>query len=252
MKTGNLTLVLLLLALVWPATAFGQLAVLHSGGFAEPYREVLPRFEKASGLSVTSTQAASQGPGANTIPALLRSGAAADVVIMTKEGLNELIAEGRIDPATVVDLAAAGLGAAVRAGLPKPDISSVEGFKQALQRARSINIISTTGIYMTDKLFPALGIASEVGKKVNNVGLANLPQSDTDLVLRPISEIINLPGFDYVGPIPKEIQYVSVFTAAVVRGSKRVEEAKRLITFLSSDEAAAAARKSGMEPVQRK
>ena len=89
-------------ALLWPSPALAQLTVLHSGGFAAPYQEVLPTFENTTGLKVASTQASSQGQTSNTIPSRLRAGMAADVVIMTREGLTELVAEGRIDANSIV------------------------------------------------------------------------------------------------------------------------------------------------------
>ena len=150
---------------------------------------------------------------------------------------------------TAVDLAQSPLGLAVRAGAPKPDITSVEGFKQAVLRARSVNFVSTTAVYMNEKLFPSLGIADAAARKANGDSLANLPSTQVDLVLRPVSEIMRLPGFDFVGPVPEQIQFVSVFTAAVVTGSKQADAAKRLVAFLSSDEALAVAKKNGMESV---
>jgi molybdate transport system substrate-binding protein len=241
--------------LVWtvvlflPAVAFGQLNVLHSGGFAGPYRELLPSFERNSGSTVTSTLSFSQGSGPDTIPALLERGVAADVLIMSREGLNDLIARGRIITGTVVDLAQAPLGVAVRRGAPKPDISTVEAFKQLVLRATLINFGSTTGLHLTEKVFPALGIAAEVARKTNGDRAASLVNTQVDLVLRPVSELLNLPGFDYVGPVPQAVQFISVFSAAVVSNSQRVAQAKQLITFLSSEEARAAARRHGMEPL---
>jgi len=242
-------LVPLVVACLWSATAFGQLDVLNSGGFAVPYRTVLPIFESNSGLIVSSTLAASQGSGPSTIPALLRSGAPADVVIMSKEGLNELVAEGRVLPETVVDLAQTPLGVAVRTGTPRPDIDTVEAFKQLVLQAKSINLVSTTGLYMTQELFPSLGIGSEVARKSNGDRMANLANTQVDLVLRPVSELINLSGFDFVGPLPAEIQFVSVFSAGAVTGTRRLEAAQRLIAFLSSEEVQKVAVDSGMQRV---
>jgi molybdate transport system substrate-binding protein len=235
-------------ACVWPGTAYAQLKVLHSGGFAAPYREVLPTFEIESGLTVTSTLAASQGAGPDSIPSLLRKGGSVDVVIMSREGLDEVIREGRVIPETAVDLAQAPLAVAVRSGRPKPQISSVETFRQAVLRATSVNFVSTTGLYLTEKLFPALGISEEMARKANGSSLENLLSTNVDMVLRPVSEIANLSGFEYVGTVPKEIQFVSVFSAAIVKGSSHLDTAKRLIAFLSSEQVRAAARRSGMEP----
>lgn len=235
-----------------PVSAFAQLVVLHSGGFAGPYRELLPSFEKASGLTVASTLGASQGSGPNTIPALLRKGVDADVVVLSTEGLEALAREGRILAGSVVNLAQSPLGLAVRAGAPRPDITTVDGFKQAVLRAASVNYVSTTAVYMNERLFPSLGIKDAVARKANDASMANLPASNVDLVLRPVSELIHLPGFDLVGPVPAQIQFMSVFSAAVVSGSKHVDAARRLIAVLSSDEAMAVARTHGMEPVARK
>lgn len=236
----------------WPAVACAQLTVLHSGGFAVPYRELLPAFERSSGVTVTSTLGASQGGGPTTIPSILRRGAAADVVIVSKEGLADLIAEGRIVPGTAVDLAQAPLGVAVRAGAPKPDISSVEAFKQVLLRARAVNLVSTTGIYLTETLFPRLGIGAEMARKANGSSVADLPNSPVDVVLRPVSEIVDVPGFVLVGAAPNEIQFVSVFTAAIVNGAQHPEAAKRLIAYLSSEAANVVARRHGMDVIEHR
>src|SRR6185436_14951812 len=129
---------------VAPATAFAQLKVITSGGFSAAYRELIPVFEQTTGITVTSTSGGSQGSGPNTIGAQLRRGVQADVVIMSKEGLADLIAEGRIAAGTNVDLAQAPVGVAVRAGAPKPDISTVDAFKQTLLRAKSITFTGST------------------------------------------------------------------------------------------------------------
>jgi molybdate transport system substrate-binding protein len=228
-------------ALLAPAPSFAQLQVLASGGFGAAYRELLPVFETRTGIKVTTTRAASQGSGSNTIPALIRAGTAADVVILSKEGLAEVVAQGRILAGSAVDLARVRLGVAVPAGAPKPDIRTVEGFKQMVLRAKSIDAVSTSAIYMKEKLFPRLGIPAETAAKFG-VGPA------TDIWIRPVSELQNVPGIDFVGPVPDEIQLVSVFSAAILSGSKQVDAARRLIGFLSSEEALPAIRRSGMEP----
>ena len=235
--------------LLCPAVTFAQLNVLASGGFSTPYRELLPAYEKSARVSVATTFGASQGSSPTTIPARLRSGAVADVVIMSEEGLDELVAESRVVPGSIVKLARTPLGMAIRTGGVRPDISTVDGFKQAVLRAKQINVVSTTGHYLTAKLFPALGIADEVSRKLNGDNRDSLQKTQVDMVLRPVSEIVDLPGFDFVGPVPKEIQYSSVFSAAIVNGAVHVEEAKRLIAFLASEEARPVIRRSGMEPL---
>jgi len=241
---------LIAIACLSPSALFGQLNVITSGGFAAAYQELIPAFETRSGISVKTTRGASQGDGPNTIPAQLRRGLAADIVIMSKEGLSELISGGKIVPGSAVDLAQARLGVGVRAGAPKPDISTVEGFKQMVLRAKFINIVSTTAIYMTEKLFPKLGITADIAGKIKGSTVGEVASGEVEITIRPVSEILTVPGVDFVGPVPAEIQFVSVFTAAIVAGSKHTEAAKQLITFLASEDAKPAIRKSGMQPAR--
>jgi molybdate transport system substrate-binding protein len=245
----RLVLVIALLAL--PAASFAQLNVIISGGFSFAYQEILPEFEKSTGIMVTTARGQSQGNGPNAIGAQLRRGAPADVVIMSREGLDQLIAEGRIVAGTDVDLARTPLGMVVRAGEPKPDISTVGAFKRSLLGAKSITFPdSTTGIFMTTTLFPRLGIANEIAGKITHTGVAAVAKGDAELAVQPVSELLLVPGVDFVGKLPAEIQYVSVFSTAQVAGSKSPELAKRLIAFLASESATKAMRKSGMEPLK--
>jgi molybdate transport system substrate-binding protein len=147
-----------------PTLSSAQLNVITSVGFETAYNELVPVFQKSSGITVSTKHFASQGSGPDTIAAQLRAGTAADVVIMSKEGLGELLAEGRIIPASAVDLAQVQLGVAVRAGAPKPDISTVDAFAQTLLSSKSINALSTTGLYLTEKL-PGLGYGPGVGRE---------------------------------------------------------------------------------------
>ena len=236
-----------------PTASFAQVRVIISGGFSAVYRELLPELERTSGITVTTGSGGSQGDGPNTIGAQLRRGVLADVVIMNKAGLGELIAEGRIAAGTNVDLARTYLGMAVRAGAPKPDISTVDAFKQTLLRAKSVTFdSSTTGIYLTTNLFPRLGIAEEMARKSTTSGVAAVARGDAEIAVQPISEILPVRGVDLVGTIPAEVQYVAVFAAAVVAGSKEMEASNRLIAFLASEAATAAMKKNGMEAARRR
>ena len=249
MRTSAIFVIAAVVAL--PAPAVAQITVITSGGFAAAYREILPDFERTTGITVTTTTGASQGSGPNTIGAQLRRGIPADVVIMSREGLDELIAEGRMHPGTATNLAMTPLGMAVRAGAPKPDISTVEAFKQTLLRAKSITFASsTTGIYLTTMLFPRLGIAGEMAAKSTTAAVAAVARGEAELAIQPVSELLRVAGTEFVGPIPNEIQYISIFAAAAVAGTKELERAERLIAFLNSDSAAAAIKKTGMEPVK--
>jgi molybdate transport system substrate-binding protein len=238
--------------LAWPTASFAQLKVIISGGFSAAYREVLPEFERTSGIKVTTTSGGSFGNDPNTIGAQLRRGVSADLVILSREGLSQLIAEGRIVAGTDTDLAQSPLGVAGRAGAPKPDISTVEALKQTLLRAKSVTFTSSTsGVYLTTTLFPRLGIADQMATKSTTAGVAAVVRGDAEMAVQPVSELLPVAGVDFVGTIPPEVQKVNVYAGAVVTGSKEIDASKRLIAFLASDSATAAIKKSGMEPSRR-
>ena len=156
-KTAAAALTVLL---VLPQGAVAQMKVLISGGFSGAYEKLLPEFEQGSGIKVTTGSGASQGDGPQTIGAQLALGEKADVVILSREGLDGLIAANRVAAGTDVDLAQVGIGVAVRAGAAKPDVSTVDAIKQTLLKARVVAIpASTSGIWLVKELFPKLGIA---------------------------------------------------------------------------------------------
>ena len=239
--------------LALPVASFAQVKVLMSGGFAAAYQEVLPEFERTTGITVATTRGQSQGDVPTAIGPQLRRGVPADVVILSREGLDDLIKEGRITAGTDVDLAHTPLGVAVRAGAPKPDISTVEAFTATLRRAASVTFpSSTTGIWMVTTLFPKLGIADDMARKSTSAGLSAMAEGKVDLAIQPVSELLHVPGVDFAGALPAEIQYISVFSAALVAGSNEPGAARRLIAFLASDSVRSAIAASGMEPPRRK
>jgi molybdate transport system substrate-binding protein len=241
-------------SLLCTSPALAQVKVIISGGFSTAYRQVLPEFQESTGIKVTTGSGASQGDGPLTIASQLERGAAFDVVIMSREGLENLKAAGRILPGSDVDLATAALGVAVPAGVPRPEIGTVEGLKRALLRANTIAVPqSTSGIFLLEKVFPRLGIdrskikATERGSQAANL----VATGEADIVVQPVSELMSVPGIQYVGVIADELQLIQMFSAAVVDGSNEVEAAKQLIAFLSSERATAAIRKNGMEPARK-
>jgi molybdate transport system substrate-binding protein len=234
------------------AASPAQVRVLMSGGFSAAYQELLPQFEKTTGMAVTTARGASQGDGPSTIRAQLRRGIPADVVIMSRDGLAELLAEGRIAVGSDVDLASVPLGVGVRAGTSHPDISTVDAFKQTLLRAKSIGIQSSSAIYLRTKLFPQLGISNALAAKLSGAGAANVASGEAEMVVLPVSEILPVSGVDFLGVIPADIQFVQVFAAAVVKGAKDPEAAKRLIAFLASEKATSAVEKAGMKRAGRR
>jgi len=224
-----------------------------SGGFTGAYEMLLPQFEQTSGIAVTTGSGASQGNGPHTIGAQLARGVAADVVILSREGLTELIAAQRIASGTDADLASVGLGVAVRAGAGKPDVSSVDAVRQALLKARTIAVPgSTSGIWLRDELFPRLAVVEQIDMRMTPRGsdaAALVAAGGAALAVMPVSEILVAPGVDHAGALPDEIQMIQIFSAAIVAGSSAAAAGRQLIEFLTAPRAAAAIRRSGMEPM---
>ncbi|HZQ73419.1 MAG TPA: substrate-binding domain-containing protein [Burkholderiales bacterium] len=229
--------------------------VIISGGFEGAYRELLPEFERAAGVRVQTGSGASQGTGPQVIAAQLARGVPADVVILSREGLNELIAAGRIAPGTDRDLASTPIGAAVRKGAPKPDVRTVQALERALLEAGTVAVPgSTSGIFLVREVFPRLGLEGKIDVRVTPRGTgaaAMVAAGEARLALLPVSEILAAPAIELAGRIAPEIQLVQVFSAASVAGTKELELAQRLIAFLGSQRAAAAITRSGMDPLAR-
>jgi molybdate transport system substrate-binding protein len=241
--------------LAWPGAASAQLRVIVSGGFRGAYDELLPEFERTAGIQVTTLSGSSVGTGPNAVASQLRSGVTADVVILARQGLAELAGDGRIVPGTEVDLAESAIGMIVRAGAPRPDIGTVEAFRRTLLSAPSVAVsTSASGVYLTTQLFPRLGIAEAMAGKlvVSDSVAAAVGTGRAAIGLQQVSEVLRVPGADYVGRIPAEAQLVTVFAAAIVGGRSHLDESRRLIEFLASDGAAAAIRRNGMEPAARR
>jgi molybdate transport system substrate-binding protein len=240
---------MLMAMLLAPFTARAQIHVLISGGIRAAYDRLLPQFEKQTGRSVSTAQGTSQGAGADSIAAQLRHGTMEDVVIMSKAGFKVLIADGRVKAGAIVDLARVPLGVAVRAGDPKPDIHSVAAFRQALLNAPSIASDSTAALYLRNKLLPELGISAKVLPNLVLFGSTAISTGQAEMVIDPVSAVLHAPGAQYVGALPDQIQLIQTFSAAIVSNSTQADAARQLLAFLTSTDARAAMRASGMDPI---
>jgi molybdate transport system substrate-binding protein len=240
-----------------PAIAAAQeVKVIISGGFSGPYERLVVAFEQASGLKVSTGSGASQGSGPQTIAAQLQRGVPADVVILSRQGLQDLITAGRIARGSDVDLARTPLGVAVRAGAAKPAVATVDDFKALMLRAHGVAVpSSTSGIFLAKDVFPRLGLADRVPLQATPRGAeaaALVADGRAEVAVMPVSEIVHAPGVELAGVIAQEIQLDQVFSAAVTASSAQPDAARKLIAFLGSREAAAEITKGGMEPLGRK
>src|SRR4051812_40951352 len=154
---------LVCLLLVTAPAAAQDVHVVTSGGFTEAYKQLAPVFERDAHVHVISAFGASMGATPDAIPNRLKRGEPIDVIILAAPGLDDLVKQGMVDPATRVDLVRSLIGMAVRTGAPKPDISTVDALKRTLLQAKSIGYSdSASGVYLRTTLFPRLGIAGQI------------------------------------------------------------------------------------------
>ncbi len=225
-----------------------ELKVLGSAGMKEVVTDLLPAFERASAHKVTITCT-----GNENILKAIRAGETADLVIMAKSNIDALIAEGKLVGAGRADLARSGIGVAIRAGLPKPDISSTAALTDAVLAAKSIAYSSgPSGHYMAE-LFGKIGIAERIKNKVtqtpSGVQVGDImARGEADLGFQQVSELVHVKGIDYLGPLPADIQVVTVFSAARHAAARDPAAADALVKFLTAPEALPVIRRAGMEP----
>jgi molybdate transport system substrate-binding protein len=231
-----------------------EIKVMNSGGFTAAYRDLAPECERATGNKLDTAWGPSMGTTPDAIPVRIKRGEPVDVLIMVGYALGDLIKDGKVVADSRVDLARSGIGMAVRAGAPKPDISSVDAFKRALLEAKSIAYSdSASGVYISSELFQRLGITDQVAGKSKMIPAepvgAVVARGEAEIGLQQASELLPVPGIDYVGPLPAELQKITVFSAGVAAGAKEPDAARALIKCLASPAATAAIKKSGLEPV---
>ncbi len=235
--------------------AYGaEVNVMISGGFSAAYRELIPEFERTTHNTIVTAAGPSMGTTPQAIPNRLQRGEPADVLIMVDTALDELGKQGKVVANSRIDLARSKIGMVVRAGEPKPDISSVDAFKRTLLEARSIAYSdSASGVYLSAVLFERLGIADQLRSKSRMIPAepvgAVVARGEAQLGFQQISELLPVPGVDLVGPLPEAIQKTTIFAGGVATGARQPEAARALLQFLSSSAAAQAIAKSGLEPV---
>src|SRR5688572_29178347 len=222
---------ILLLPVLAAAASAAEITVMTSGGFTAPLLEILPGFERATAHKVITVFGASGGGAPDSIPERFARGESADLVILTAEALEDLVRRGYVAPGTRVDLVSSRIGMAVKAGAPKPDISSVRALVQTLRQARSIAYsASASGTYLSTELFPRLGIAAELQPKSRRIVServgAVVARGDAEIGFQQISELLPIDGIDFVGPLPDEVQRVPIFSAGIATSSTQADAAR--------------------------
>ena len=243
----------ILLLVTSPAHA-DEIKVMTSGAFTEAYQQLVQQFQKTTRHTVVTTFGASLGGAQDSIPVRLNRGEPVDVVIVIESAFDPLIKGGHIVAGSRVQLARSIIGAAVRKGTPKPDISSVAALRQTLLQAKSIAYsASASGTYISTELFARLGVSDQVKGKAKRIEServgAVVARGDAEIGFQQVSELLPIAGLDYLGPLPPEVQQVSIVSAAVATKAAARAAAQELIDFLASPTAAATIQKTGLEPV---
>jgi molybdate transport system substrate-binding protein len=256
MTTRIVGIVVGVLLLIAPRAHAQDVYVMTSGAFTAAFLEAAPAFEQTAKAKVSTAFGASMGGAPDSIPSRLSRGEPADVVILAREALDDLVAKGRVVPGSQVDLVRSTIGMAVRAGAPKPDISSVDALTRTLLEAKSIAYsASASGVYLSTELFPRLGVADAIKDKSRRIESERVgtvvARGDAEIGFQQVSELLPIPGLDYVGPLPESVQRVTIFSAGIATNARNVDAAKALIRYLSSDAVAPAIRSTGLEPVKR-
>mgnify|MGYP003332497602 CR=1 FL=1 len=230
------------------AAKAAEVKIIASNAVKEAYRELLPAFEKASGNKVTVDWGATVD-----IVKRVQSGEKVDVIVVSAAGIDGLVKEGKLDPMTRASAAKSSIGVAVRAGLPKPDISTSDALKKTLLGSKTILVSGgLSGDYMLG-VFRKLGIADAIKGKIKQLSADHAPgealgQGEGDIAFTQTSELLPYKGITYVGPLPNDVQLVTLFSLAATRNASSPDAAKALIKYVTSPAATAVLKKHGLEP----
>lgn len=224
-----------------------EVKVMAANAVKESFLELVSAFEKSSGHRVTTTWGGTEG-----VAKRVSSGEVVDIIIIAAPNIDKLILEGKLVAGSRADFAKSGVGIAVRTCLPRPDISSSEAVKRAVLAAKSVAYSSgPSGFYIAD-LFKKMGIADQIKDKVkqpaSGVQVGELvARGEADLGFQQISELLHVKGIDYLGPLPADIQNITVYSAGLHTAAPAPDAAKALVKFLTAPEAGPIIKKFGME-----
>ncbi len=227
-----------------------EITVQCTNGLKEALIDLAPGFERAHGAKIDVSFGSTK-----VIVEEVNAGARVDLLILTAEAIDDLIQRGKVMTGSRVDIARSGIGVAVRAGAPRPDIATPEALKRALLAARTVSYsrVGASGIYTANVLIPRLGIADEmksrsvVSEPGTPVGVL-IANGKAEIGLQQISELVPVPGIDIVGPLPGDLQKMTTFSAGIPTDSRSAEIARALVTYLAAPAALPVMRRQGLEP----
>jgi len=252
MNFGRVAAVAVLFAVQASFASAAEVKVFSTIGVQAALEELTPKFEKASGHKLNITWAT-----AAVLVKRIQGGETADLMVLTKQGLDAMVKEGKATAGPDAIFASSGMAVVVKKGAPKPDISTAAAFKEALLKAKSISYSNpefggASGVYFA-KLIERLGIAEQLKAKTHyppasgNAG--NLAASgEAELAIQQEPEVMAVSGVDMVGPLPADLNNITTYAAGPGVGTKEADAANALIKFLHTPEAQAVFKARGLKP----
>jgi molybdate transport system substrate-binding protein len=228
------------------AVSAAGITMIASNAVREPFGDLLPTFAQRTGRTVMVSWG-----GTVDIVKRMEGGEIADLVIIPAARIDDLAAKGLIVRRT--DLVRSGVGVAVRAGMPPPDVSTVTALTGALLAAKSIVLSSGPSSLYMPVLFEKLGVAEKVMPKIIQIAPgagvgAKLARGEGDIGFTQVSELMAVEGIQYLGPLPAQVQFITVFSAGLHARAAAPDEARALLMFLTAPDTAPALKRHGMEP----
>lgn len=224
------------------------LRIISSMATRQLLADLVAQFERSSNQRVRV-----ESVGGVDAAKRVQMGEAFDAVVLAANAIDQLIAAARLVPGSRVDLVKSGVAIAVRSGAPRPDIGNEQAVKRAVLGARSLGYSTGPSGVQLAKLFERWGIAEQIEDRIvqasPGVPVGNLVATgEVELGFQQLSELMNLPGIDVLGPLPPEIQIVTTFSAGLSVTSTRPDAVRALLDFMASPAAAPTKRSNGMEP----
>ena len=224
-----------------------SLKLLSSMATRELLNELVAEYERSTGQPVMAEAA-----GGVDVAKRVRAGESVDVVVLASTAIDSLIAAGSLLPDSRVDLVRSGVAIAVRTGAPRLDVGSEEAVKRAVSGAKTLSYSTgPSGVYL-EKLFERWGILQDIRGRIvvpaPGVPVGSLVANGTvELGFQQLSELLTLPGIEVIGPLPPEIQTITVFSGGVSSGCERAEAGRALLSYMAAPAVAALKQRFGME-----
>ena len=229
-------------------TSAAEIKVLSTQATEQAYRELVPQFERATGHRITTIFT-----GTLDADKRLAAGEAYDLLIMSGPSIDEHLKDGKLVAGSRVDLAKSGVGVGVKAGASKPDIHTTDALRKTILGAKSIGYSTgPSGLYVL-KLFQRLGVADQVKPKLKQTATgvfvgSIIASGEVEIGFQQVSELGQYPGVDFVGPLPADLQELTIFSSGITRNAKQADAARAWVRYLTGPEAVQAFTKRGMQP----